>query len=176
MNKKLIFFVLAVLVQCVVLVAVPGRQIYTRLTGKVITVHTRPVDPYDVMSGYYVTLAYDIGRMGTPSDWQKRESWQGKDVYVTLKEGNDKIWVTDSVSLKRPSRVPEGMLLIKGTSQYWGGVIYGIERFYIPEEKRDEIDSALRKTDSKAKVQIAVDRFGNAAILRLEAGGKIYEY
>jgi uncharacterized membrane-anchored protein len=176
MNKKLIFFVAAVLIQCAVLVAVPGRQVYTRLTGKVITIQTRPVDPYDVMSGYYVTLAYDIGRMGTPSDWQKREQWQGKAVYVTLKEGDNKIWVTDSISLKCPSHVPEGMLVIKGTSQWWGGVIYGIERFYIPEEKRDEINEALRRTASKAKVQIAVDRRGNAAILRLEADGKIYEY
>jgi uncharacterized membrane-anchored protein len=176
MNKKLIFFVAAVLVQCAILVAVPGRQIYTRAAGKVITIQTRPVDPYDVMSGYFVTLAYDIGRMGTPSDLQKLEQWQRKAVYVTLKEGNDKIWVTDSVSLKWPSHVPEGMLVIKGTSQHWGGVTYGIERFYIPEEKRDEINAELRGTASKAKVQIAVDRSGNAAILHLEAGGKIYEY
>jgi uncharacterized membrane-anchored protein len=175
MNKKLLFFVAAVLIQCAVLVAVPGRQIYTRATGKVITLQTRPVDPYDVMSGYYVTLAYDIGRAGMPSDIQ-RQQWQGKPVYITLKEGEGGIWVTDSVSLKRPVSVPDNRLLIKGRARPWGNVEYGIERFYIPEGKRNEIEASLRNTGSKAKVQIAVDRSGNAAILRLEADGKIYEY
>jgi uncharacterized membrane-anchored protein len=175
-NKRLAMFLIAILVQCAVLAAVPGKQVYTRITGKVITIQTRPYDPYDVMSGYYVTLAYDIGWMpADANNWETAQRWDGKTIYVILKEGRDGVWVKDGTSLRWPSSVPAGGLVVKGTAQY-RNVFFGIEKFYIPETKRKEIEEALRRARSKANVRIAVDRFGNAAILSLEAGGKRYEY
>ncbi len=66
MNKKIVYFILALTVQAAILAAVPAKQIYTRLTGKTIFIKTAPVDPYSLLSGYYVVLNYEIAR---PPGW-----------------------------------------------------------------------------------------------------------
>ena len=60
MSKKITFFALALAAQTAILAAVPAKQIYTRLTGTLITIETAPVDPYSFLSGYHVILSYKI--------------------------------------------------------------------------------------------------------------------
>ena len=43
------------IVQIGVLVYLPAGQVRARLTGTEVTLRTAPVDPYDVLSGYYMT-------------------------------------------------------------------------------------------------------------------------
>ena len=61
--KKLIpwwRFAVPLLLQTALILAVPAQSAYTYFTGKTVILETRPVDPYDIMRGYYQTLSYKI--------------------------------------------------------------------------------------------------------------------
>ncbi|HYE74982.1 MAG TPA: GDYXXLXY domain-containing protein, partial [Blastocatellia bacterium] len=62
MNKKALLFMLAVAVQVLILISMPLSKAYTRATGRSVILKVAPVDPYTILSGYYVTLNYDISR------------------------------------------------------------------------------------------------------------------
>jgi uncharacterized membrane-anchored protein len=182
MLKKISLFLLAVLIQVTIVALVPAKQIYARMTGRLITIKTAPVDPYNIMSGYYVTLSYQIS-----NPRQTQESMSEEDilkdvatpynspVYVLLKEDPNKIWIIDSVSKQPPDNVPSDRVLIQGRTLY-NRIIYGVESYYIPEDKRQTIDSDLRNNREKTFAQIKVDKFGNAALVRLLIGDTVYEY
>ena len=179
MNKRLVYFILAVAAQAAILAAVPGRQVYARLTGKLITIKTAPADPYDFLSGYHVVLNYEISRPPgfETTRWNRRSARErNKPVYVILKEGDDEIWSATSAHDIWPQNVPDGCLVIKGYGSAWRGIRYGIESYFIPEKGREAIEKDLRQNQRQAKAQIKVDRFGNAALIRLLIEDRVYEY
>ena len=179
MNKRLVYFILAVVAQAAILAAVPGKQVYARLTGKLITIKTAPVDPYDFLSGYHVILSYDISRppgFGPTRRNRRSARERNKPVYVMLKEGDDGIWSATSAHDTWPRNVPNGCLVIKGYGSARRGIRYGIESYFIPEKHRDAIEKDLRQNRRQAKAQIKVDRFGNAALIRLLIEDRVYEY
>jgi uncharacterized membrane-anchored protein len=175
-NKRLVYFILAVAAQGAILAAVPGRQVYTRATGKLITIKTAPVDPYDFLSGYHVVLDYEISRPPgfEPTRWDRRTARE-QPVYVMLKAGDDEIWSATSVHNICPQDVPDGCVVIKGRED-GRRIRYGIESYFIPEKGREAIEKDLRQNQRQAKAQIKVDRFGNAALIRLLVEDRVYEY
>ncbi|HEY9662700.1 MAG TPA: GDYXXLXY domain-containing protein [Allocoleopsis sp.] len=77
------------LFQAALIVAVPARDAYTAVTGKTITLQTAPVDPYDLMRGYYQTLSYDISNptlLRSLPGGEQLSSLQGQstDFYVVM--------------------------------------------------------------------------------------------
>ena len=92
-----------------------------------------------------------------------------------LKAGPDNIWSATSVHNTLPGKVPDGCVVIKGRE---GGrrIRYGIESYFIPEKGREAIEKELRQNQRQAKAQIKVDRFGNAALIRLIVADRVYEY
>ncbi len=175
MNKRTTFFILAVLLQAVIIAAVPAKQIHARVTGKLITIKTAPVDPYDFLSGYHVVLSYEISRPEGFDSQRRRRMRRNVDVYVVLKEGEDGVWSAGSMHDQWPEEVAEGCIVIKGKRTY-RGINYGIESYFIPEENRSVIENDLRKNRRQAKAQIKVDKFGNAALVRLIVDDRVYEY
>ena len=172
MNRRLSWFIIAVAVQALILAAVPAKKVYTRQTGKTITLKTAPYDPYSIMSGYYARLTYEISRPRT-SDWRRwRES---KPVWVVLRKGDDGIWDADSVHNSWPESVPDGCVVIKGKKKH-GRIVYGIESYFIPENARDTVERELREHRDQARVEVKVDSFGNAALIRLLIQDRVYTY
>ena len=174
MLKKTALFLIAVAIQMLIVAAVPAKQIYTRMTGRLITIKTAPVDPYNILSGYYVTLGYQIS---TPpvADLDSQTDWKPSPVYVLLKEDPNGVWVIDSVHKQKPDSIPQNNVLIKGKSTY-RRIEYGIESYYIPEAKRSAIEHDLRNNRDNTYAQIKVDNFGNAALMNLRIGQTTYEY
>jgi uncharacterized membrane-anchored protein len=172
MNKRLIWFIVAVAAQLLILAAVPAQKIHTRITGKTILLKTAPVDPYSVMSGYYVTLGYEISNPKISTEWK---DWpEGKPVWVMLKVDSNGIWDAVSVHDKRPS-VPNDCVVIKGKASRWR-IEYGIESYFIPEDARDKVTRDLRSNSKEAKAEVKVDSSGNAAITKLIIQDRVYEY
>jgi uncharacterized membrane-anchored protein len=170
MNKRLVWFIVAVAAQLFVLAAVPAQKIHIRATGKTILLKTAPVDPYSIMSGYYVTLSYEISNPKGITGWP-----EGKPVWVILKEDpNRGIWNFVSVHDKRPS-VPSDCVVIKGKTNGWR-IEYGIEAYFIPEEARSKVEQDLRKNSREAKAEVKVDSAGNAAITKLIIQDRVYAY
>ncbi len=180
MRKKT-YLIAAIIFQCAIIAAVPSPKLFTRLTGKTITIKTAPVDPYDFMSGYHVILSFEISQLPEPAIPTQRIYPHGNQVlYNVLIEGEDGIWHSQGVHESFPENIPDGGLVIKGK---WRGrgIEYGIEKFFIPEKGRQGIESDLRGSNQPGNQQpaladIQVDRFGNAALLRLKIEDRVYEY
>jgi uncharacterized membrane-anchored protein len=171
-------FIVAVALQVVIVAAVPARVSFTRFTGKTVFLKTAPIDPYDIMSGYYVTLSYEISIEENlpPGPGLDQGLKSGQHVYIVLQEGEDGIWDAIRASTRWPEDVPSGAVVIKGEKRRRRGIEFGIESYYIPEGKGEEIEAGLLGNRDTTRVEVKVDRFGNAALIRLHIGGVTYEY
>lgn len=145
-----------------VLIGIAGTFIlylsWPLLTGKTVILKTQPVDPFDVFRGQYMTINYEISRVELPA-----EAKEGNAVYVLLKEGDDKIWHADKVSLSKP----DSGIFIKGTAkQSWRGlaVEYGIEQYFF------ERNAELPWRNLQVKVKISDS--GQARIVKLLQDGE----
>ncbi len=172
MSKRSLWFSVAVVVQLLILVAVPAQKIRIRVTGRTVMLKTAPVDPYSIMSGYYVTLGYEISSPEVSTEWRK---WpEGSTVWVVLKTDPNGIWNARSVHDKPPS-VPDDCIIIKGKISS-GRIEYGIESYFIPESAREKVARDLRENPRAAKIEAKVDSGGNAAIIKLMIEDRVYEY
>ena len=116
-----------IIILAAIIVIASGVILYLSLpllTGETVVLKTQPVDPFDMFRGQYLTINYEISRVNLPEN-----TTEGKTVYVSLKEGDDKIWHAEKISLSKP----ENGIFIRGTAkQSWGGlaVEYGIEQYF----------------------------------------------
>jgi uncharacterized membrane-anchored protein len=172
MSNRTLWFVIALGVQLLILAAVPAQKIHIRATGKIILLKTAPVDPYSIMSGYYVTLSYEISNPKVSDEWKK---WpEGRPVWVMLKADPNGVLDAVSVHDRRPS-VPKDCVVIKGRTHRWR-IEYGIESYFIPEDTRDKVEQDLRRNSKEAKAEVKVDSAGNAAITKLIIQDRVYAY
>ncbi len=174
MSKRGLYFLLAVILQAGILAAVPARQIHARMTGKLITIKTAPVDPYSFLSGYHVILGFDIS---TPPDvsYMQVGDVRNYPVFVVLRERFDKVWEIDSIHKEWPKDVPSDKIVIRGKTDN-NRIRYGIEHYFIPETDRSQIESDFRANRTESYAQVKVDRFGNAALVGMKIKDKLYEY
>ena len=145
-NRRLAFvmFAAAVALQVLIVAVVPVRKIMTLRNGKPVTLRVEPVDPYSILSGYYVTLGYDVSLKGR---FPKVEPELKEDevVYAVIAKGPDGVFKPVRLSRERPGSLDPDQLFLKGRTEGWVGapIDYGISQFYIPESRRDEISAAL---------------------------------
>ncbi|MBI4576912.1 MAG: GDYXXLXY domain-containing protein [Planctomycetes bacterium] len=160
-----------VVVQLGVLVAVPARRVVARVHGTGVTLRTAPVDPYDVLSGYYVTLAYEVERPGDvpyPADLKRGEAiW-------LLVQRDEPAWRLAGVSRESPGEPLEGFVALRARWMGWRAGIEGAGRLYIPEARREEADRVLREHAGEGLVDLRVLEDGTAALVRLRVGGAVF--
>ena len=161
MNRKIKFYLLIAL-QVALLLAMIGRSQFTLLTGRKVVLEVVPVDPRDLFAGEYVRLNYKISSIALPPYEKSRK------VYVKLKKDGD-YWQGAGVSETKPV-VEDDEVFVLGKTRKWGGIEFGVERYYVPEGRAVEIERMIRTT--KIAAEVSVDRFGNAVITRLLADGK----
>jgi len=170
-RTSLVAFVAAVVIQALILIAVPARKVFTRATGKTVVLKVQPVDPYSVLSGYYATLGFDISRVDA---FPNAQVFPDGPIYAVVARGDDGTWKPALLESHLPDNLPDNRVAILG--QIRGGLItYGIEEFYIPEAQRENIAEDLRRNQDKARVEVKVDRSGHAALERLRIEDRIYE-
>jgi len=172
MSRKTLLFAAAVACQILILIAMPARQAYTRATGRSVILKVQPVDPYNILSGYYVTLSYDISSRASFPDAPKLN--KGDTVYAVIEQQSDGSWQPVSLNTSLPRNLSPNQVFIEGRA-LWSTIDYGIEEFYIPEENRKEIEQALQKSIDQARVEVKVDSGGNAALVRLIVDDRTYE-
>ncbi len=173
---KHVAFIAALLVQFGILAWPPMEKSIIRETGRMITLRTGPVDPYDVMRGYYMTLGFEISR---PPGFESEKGRAGERVYTLLQEGEDGVWNALSAGFEPPAELTENQVVIRGRIRpaFRQSLIdYGIEKYFVPEAVRSEIEKAIRGEGSRILVDVAVDSDGDSSVLRLHVGEEIYEY
>ncbi len=157
-------------VQLGILVAVPFRQVLARLHGTTVTLRTAPVDPFDVLAGHYVTLAYEVERV--PPHRAPNDLRPGEQVWLNVARG-EPAWTLESVTRERPAPA-SGRASIRARWR-WGGEeggtaeLEGAGRFYVTEERGRELD-ARRWGRRESLVDLRVGEDGTPAVLDLRAG------
>ena len=178
MSKRasLVAFVVAVVIQILILVAVPARKVFTMATGKTVVLKVQPVDPYNILSGYYAALGFDISRVEAFPNGRGmlQEFSDGAWVYAIVEKGDDGTWKPISLEHVLPANLPDNRAALLGRINH-GTIRYGIEEFYIPEAQRHRIAEDMRRNVDKARVEIKVDRSGHAALERLRIEDRVYE-
>lgn len=167
-------FILALTVQLVILAAVPAKKILPKIVGRTVLLAIRPVDPYDLFSGYYMTLRYEISQPTNAENYHQFRYKKDESVYVVLAEADTGLWQAVSIHDKWPDSAPKDAIVIKGQIRR-GWIRFGIERFYVPETLRHAMEKDLRSNIAYARAEVAVGPFGNAVILRLRVQDRTYE-
>jgi len=174
---KHVLFAAAVLAQVAILAVEPAEKLRIRhVTGREIVLRTEPVDPYDVMRGFYMTLAYEIAR--PPGHEAMGDVRPDETVYTVLAPGDNDVWSAVSVHAEMPTDLGPNKIVIRGhrDSRRRGRLVYGIEQYFVPEEMRHQISDEITAEKERILVDVAVDPEGRASVLRLHVGDKTYEY
>jgi uncharacterized membrane-anchored protein len=170
-RTSLAAFVAAVVIQALILIAVPARKVFTRATGRTVLLKVQPVDPYNLLSGYYATLGFDISRVDA---FPNAQVFPDGPIYAVVARGDDGTWKPALLESHLPAHLPDNRIAILGRLR-GGTITYGIEEFYVPEAQRENIAEDLRKNQDKARVEVKVDSSGHAALERLRIEDRIYE-
>ena len=175
-RAALVAFIAAVLIQIVILVAVPARKVFTIATGKTVVLKVQPVDPYSILSGYYATLGFDISRVDAFPNVRgiSHGFSEGAWCYAVVEKSDDGTWKPVSLEQELPGNLPDIRVALLGQLNH-GVIRYGIEEFYIPEAQRHSIAEDLSRNVDKARVEVKVDSRGHAALQRLIIEDRIYE-
>lgn len=188
---------LVALVQTIILVGMVAMRSAPYVSGTEVLLRTEPVDPRDLMRGYYVQLGYDISRLDVTADVAEY-AFPGTTVFVELSEGDDGYWQAGSVYLDRED-APQGTLTIRGevrsVSRDWGPtpdevtepmeprpmaedqgtggtlfVTYGIERYYADRDLAQELEGMQR--EQRISVAVGIAPSGAAGIRALLIDGE----
>ncbi len=170
MGAKVWKIAVVVAVQLLVLCAIPMRSLRARASNQEITLWTAPVDPFDVLGGYFVALAYEVERGSVPAGIgdQPKE----RDVWVTVHRGNP-AWELLSITEVCPEPQPDHVSL----AARWTGhriAIVNAGRLYIPETDRDRANNAMLRDHGRGLVDMKVGAHGEVALLRLRVGGETF--
>jgi uncharacterized membrane-anchored protein len=165
MRKRVLFYV-AVLVQLGLLLGMIGRESHTTAYGQRIMLKCLPVDPRDLFRGDYVALNYEISNPNLPSLKGPKDHYKGQTLYVTLKKSGE-FWTATGVYAHLPELASDE-LLIQGRIGN-GRIVYGIERFFVPEGKGRPVEIAGR--GQRLSAEIALDRFGHAVVTQIFIDG-----
>ncbi|MBE7382897.1 MAG: GDYXXLXY domain-containing protein [Leptolyngbya sp. SIO1E4] len=184
---------LPLLIQTGLIVSVPLRAAIARVVGKTVVLQTVPVDPYDPFRGYYTTLRYDISQRGflsTLDGWDTVKPMlesastsellePGRPFFVMLEvpeTGNaptvpPAVWQPVAVSRQRPQNLSNNQIALKGIYRS-DHIIYGLERYYLPEAERIDLDQRIRAAQTveespRLQVEVRIGPFGNAVPIAL---------
>ena len=101
-------------IQVLILVAVPARKAFTMATGKTVVLKVQPVDPYSILSGYYATLGFDISRVDAfPNAGGMFPGFaEGAWCYAVVEKGDDGTWKPVSLEYELPANLPDNRVAI----------------------------------------------------------------
>nr|MCM0592631.1 GDYXXLXY domain-containing protein [Gloeotrichia echinulata DEX184] len=163
-------FVVPLVIQAGLILALPAQSIYTLVTGKTLILQTVPVDPYDLLRGYSVTLNYeisDIDKLRALPGWnelvkqhpggkeydsttnkQYQSLAQGTSLYVILQQQKSSAktptaWKLVGVSGQTPTNLSANQISLKGWYRGYNSIDYGLETYYIPEDQRNDINNDI---------------------------------
>ncbi|MEO1144842.1 MAG: GDYXXLXY domain-containing protein [Cyanobacteria bacterium J06638_22] len=164
-------------IQTLLIALAPAQALYTRAVGTPVVLQTIPVDPYDLFRGYYVTLNYNISNVAELGSipgseeaiaeiqqaFQDQTSTfdQATDLYVVLEAPANATtnpptpWVPVAVHRDRPTSLLANQIALHGVYRH-GGITYDLERYYMPEAQRADINDRIATVQQQTNADEAV--------------------
>ncbi|PSB55934.1 membrane-anchored protein [Chamaesiphon polymorphus CCALA 037] len=194
-HQKLPFGRLAVplFIQSLLIASIAAQSIYALATGTTVVLKTMPVDPYDLLRGYYQILSYDISSFNNLKKlpgWENLKRQKGsanldrnQQVYVTLLKTapnatTPQAWKPVAIDANLPPNLSADKIAIRGVSD-GSNIIYGLETYYMPEDRKDGVNTDISSTRSGNRnllVEVKVDNRGLATPVSLWVGDKQYRF
>lgn len=225
-------FWLPLALQALLITAVPARDAYTMANGTPVVLQTAPVDPYDLLRGYYQTLRYRISDRNVLaelpggdrlfSDANRNDSFE---FFVVLRPPlpsspirlapsasrqfvldsaiespessaesspdadappplmpsgeTPSAWVPLRVSERLPENLPQEAIALRGNHRN-GRITYGLETYFMPEDRRVEINDRIRQVQREQPglfvVEVKVDDRAHAVPVSLWVGDRRYQF
>jgi uncharacterized membrane-anchored protein len=161
-NKLTLGIAIVILFQIAVLAGEYLSASIPLWTGKEIKIRTIPVDPRSLFRGNYALLRYEISRIPESEFPVNTDLRNGEKVYVTLKPGENELYVFDKATLETPG---EGLFLRGRVENRWYDnnssyyrIKYGIEAYFAPKDKAVKLERELAE--------------GGIAVLMVTGSGK----
>lgn len=198
-SLSLRFWIILVL-QVVLILAVPAQAFYTQMNGRSLVLQTAPVDPYSLFQGYSVTLSYDISNVQNLSKlpgWKDIEAKRkperdpfsadvtSTEFYVILEapaavdNRPPQAWKPVAVASRQPNNLPANQIALQGSDRQ-GRIRYGLETYFIPEDQRDNINQQISQAGESSKpafvVEAKVGIGGNAVPVAIWLRDKRYQF
>ncbi|NJR69085.1 MAG: GDYXXLXY domain-containing protein [Synechococcales cyanobacterium CRU_2_2] len=89
------------------------------------------------------------------------------------------VWQPVGIVRDRPPTLPAGQIALRASSN-GNAILYNLERYYMPEDRRDQINQTVQELQSReigeVKVEAKVDRFGKAIPVSLWLGDRQYQF
>jgi uncharacterized membrane-anchored protein len=182
--------------QSLLIGSISAQSIYALATGTTVVLKTMPVDPFDLLRGYYQTLSYDISSFNTLKQlpgWEGLKHQNGsanidrnQQVYITLaktqvsKANTKQAWQPVAIDSQIPAKLSADKIAIRGVSN-GNSIIYGLETYYMPEDRKDGVNTDVNSARSSGGkrnllVEIKVDNRGIATPVGLWVGDKQYRF
>jgi len=145
--------------QAVVLLGIAGLAWATDHWGQTLRLHTRPVDPRNILYGDYVRLNYDVSQLDA-SLWRGSGEIpeRGRRVWVLLRKAQP-AWLPLGVYGTEPDAGADQVALPAQVETSWSRSLnlnYGLERYYLPEGTGKKLeDAAADSTGLLVRVQVA---------------------
>ncbi|MFQ5844255.1 MAG: GDYXXLXY domain-containing protein [Planctomycetota bacterium] len=156
-------------VQVGVLGFIVGRQLYARAAGVPVTLRTAPIDPYDVMSGYYLDLAYEVERDAREQVPPGLE--RGECIWLNLRKAPE-AWELVSVT-REPDAAADDHVSLPAVRKRFGVRLHGAGRLYLPETQRRRAGDRVREGPDRGLVDLRV-LGGTIAVVRLRLGDETF--
>jgi uncharacterized membrane-anchored protein len=171
MTRRTWLFVAAVALQLIVLLSVPAPKVWTRYRGTSALLAIEPADPFDPMRGWYLTLRYEAGRPGAYEGAERPPN--DRTIWAVVEPDEDGVARPVRLSLERPRDLSGSELLLRGWVRK-GRIDYGVETFFVPEKRREEIEQDLRDHIAEARAEVRIGADGQVALIGLQVADRRY--
>lgn len=181
------WFIAIVAAQLLFLVGEAGYYQWTIATGTPIALRVVPIDPRSLFLGNYMAMNYDISRIDLdklPEPPETKPFQSGETLYAVL-EPRKPTAVLIGVTRELPAASVPNRVFLKGVALYADGrtlnVEYGLERYYIPERRQDEVNAiwsahALDPEHTPVTAEVSVSRNGQGFLRSVSVKGKTLAY
>lgn len=154
------------------LIAMIADHNIRRATGTEVIFDLEPVDPRDILAGYYVIISTPVHRMDLSETGGEDEFTAGNDIYVVVEPGDGGSWQPAAVYSRPPS---EGVFLhgkVRSASAINVSAEFNLERYYADEDSARALDERRRTDRDSLRLIVSVGRDGRAIIRGLEIDGE----
>ncbi|WP_421791222.1 GDYXXLXY domain-containing protein [Hyphobacterium sp.] len=156
----------------VFLVAMVVNHHARRFSGTEIILDLEPVDPRDILAGYYVIISTPLHLLDPQALEGEDEFDAGDDIYVVVDGSPEDGWTAVSIHRERP----ENGLYINGkVERGWNESVrvrYNLERYYADEETAQALEQRQRDDRDSLRLIVSIDRGGRALIRGIEIEGE----
>ncbi|MBX9691739.1 MAG: GDYXXLXY domain-containing protein [Cyanobacteria bacterium] len=156
-KRRRRYFIFAVAFQFLVICGLLLAPLHTLAFGRVITLTTKPVDPWDPFRGDYIIFSYEFIKPEV-----ELYTSNGSTIYSVVKKDEKGEWRETRRSLSHP-QIAEDEIIIRGKYESYRQLpSYGIEKVYVSEGRGKTIPQS-----APLKVDVALDSSGRSVIKRV---------